>query len=260
VTTPHYSTAIVSANQRAFPYGGLDIARLFDGRQEVAGNIGGVPPSAFGMVVRDPSGGTLLATQRPEYGGHRGSPVVQLVRAPSGVGASPRAKPTRPFAGSFRRIQTAGTARRGKVSGRAQYTFTSRAIDARWTFGATGRALRRSIELRFPSWKGDESSHIWAIEPGGVTRELLGTRALSGVRWFYVQSEKSGYAVVPRAMPRTARARLIRPASQPSAPRPGQTLVVELAHLTRAKALSGSVRLIPAADLDTAKRLVAQLG
>ena len=37
-TTPRSSPV----NQRAFPYGGLDIARLFDGRQEVAANIGGV--------------------------------------------------------------------------------------------------------------------------------------------------------------------------------------------------------------------------
>ena len=31
VTTPTYNTAIVAVNQRAFPYGGLDLARLFDG-------------------------------------------------------------------------------------------------------------------------------------------------------------------------------------------------------------------------------------
>ena len=37
VTTPTYNTAIVAVNQRAFPYGGLDLARLFDGTQEVAG-------------------------------------------------------------------------------------------------------------------------------------------------------------------------------------------------------------------------------
>ena len=44
VTTPTYNTAIVAVNQHAFPYGGLDLARLFDGQQEVAANIGGRPP------------------------------------------------------------------------------------------------------------------------------------------------------------------------------------------------------------------------
>ena len=41
---------------------------------------------------------------------------------------------------------------------------------------------------------------------------------------------------------------------------PGRTLVIELAHRTRKQALRGAVRLIPAPDLATAKRLVAQLG
>src|SRR5689334_3313612 len=40
VTTPAYNTAIVAVNQRAFPYGGLDLARLFDARQDVAADIG----------------------------------------------------------------------------------------------------------------------------------------------------------------------------------------------------------------------------
>ena len=41
ITTPAYNTAIIAVNQRAFPYGGIELARLFDGEQEVAANIGG---------------------------------------------------------------------------------------------------------------------------------------------------------------------------------------------------------------------------
>ena len=63
VTTPAYSTAIVAVNQRAFPYGGLDLARLFDGDQDVAANIGGTPPASFGALVRDVSGRRVLASQ-----------------------------------------------------------------------------------------------------------------------------------------------------------------------------------------------------
>ena len=51
VTTPSYNTAIVAVNQRAFPYGGLDLARLFDGNHDVAANIGGTPPASFGALV-----------------------------------------------------------------------------------------------------------------------------------------------------------------------------------------------------------------
>ena len=53
ITTPRYNTAIVAVNQRAFPYGGIDLARLFDGEQEIAGTIGGTPPASFGAIVRD---------------------------------------------------------------------------------------------------------------------------------------------------------------------------------------------------------------
>jgi hypothetical protein len=55
-------------------------------------------------------------------------------------------------------------------------------------------------------------------------------------------------------------ARIDQPAPQSSAPRPGPTLVLELAHRTRARRLTGSVRIIPARDLARARRLVAQLG
>ena len=63
VTTPTYNTAIVAVNQRAFPYGGLDLARLFDGTQEVAANIGGRPPASFGLMVRDVAGKRVAASQ-----------------------------------------------------------------------------------------------------------------------------------------------------------------------------------------------------
>ena len=63
VTTPTYNTAIVAVNQRAFPYGGLDLARLFDGQQEVAANIGGRPPASFGLLVRDVAGRRVAASQ-----------------------------------------------------------------------------------------------------------------------------------------------------------------------------------------------------
>ena len=58
VTTPKYNTAIVAVNQKAFPYGGLDLARLFDGEQEVV------------VQHRRPSAGLL----RPD-GARRGRPA-----------------------------------------------------------------------------------------------------------------------------------------------------------------------------------------
>ena len=57
VTTPAYNTAIVAVTRGAFPYGGIELARLFDRDQDVAGGVGGRPPASFGVVVR--SGGAI---------------------------------------------------------------------------------------------------------------------------------------------------------------------------------------------------------
>ncbi len=92
VTTPAYNTAIVAANQKAHPYGGVEIARLFDARQEVAANVGGTGVNAFGIHVRDRSGRLLLRTQ---YGKRSGRAPLELVRAPRGVGASTTAREQR---------------------------------------------------------------------------------------------------------------------------------------------------------------------
>jgi hypothetical protein len=52
VTTPRYSTAIVPVNQHAIPYGGIELARLFDSSQRVVSNIAGRPWASHGVVVR----------------------------------------------------------------------------------------------------------------------------------------------------------------------------------------------------------------
>ena len=87
VTTPTYNTAIVAVNQKAFPYGGLDLARFYDGQQEVAGNIGGRPPA----VVRH---------ARPRR------------RRPARDGLAGRARPRRPRRSAAAADQ--GPARRGR--------------------------------------------------------------------------------------------------------------------------------------------------
>ncbi len=101
VTTPAYNTAIVAVNQRTIPYGGLDLARLFDGDQEVAANLGGSGRAAFGLHVR---GG--VSTQ---YGDRRYEPGVtplRLTRAPLGVHAD--ASERRAYAGPFEDLRAAG--------------------------------------------------------------------------------------------------------------------------------------------------------
>ena len=75
ITTPAYNTAIVTDNRGAFPYGGIEIARLFDSRQAVAATIGGVPPAAFGLRIRARNGQVVLRTQ---FGIRRGGTTARL--------------------------------------------------------------------------------------------------------------------------------------------------------------------------------------
>ena len=103
VTTPAYNTAIVAVNQRAFPYGGIDLARLFDGRQEIAGTIGGTPPASFGAIVRDLSGRRVLASQVGRGAVDRGVTPLRLTKAPAGTAARASSSAGRAFAGLVHR-------------------------------------------------------------------------------------------------------------------------------------------------------------
>ena len=48
ITTPAYNTAVIAVNNKAFPYGGIELARLFDSEQRVVSNIGGRPRRGSG--------------------------------------------------------------------------------------------------------------------------------------------------------------------------------------------------------------------
>ena len=97
VTTPAYNTAIVAVSQRAFPYGGLDLARLFDADQDVAANVGGSAPASFGAIVRDGSGHRVLASQMPRRSIDRAVTPLRLLRAPHGAGATAATSTGRAF-------------------------------------------------------------------------------------------------------------------------------------------------------------------
>ena len=94
VSTPSYNTAVVAVNRGAFPYGGVELARLFDREQDVAASVGGRPPAAFGVVVRDGAGAIVAASQREVS--DDGEPL-RLLEAPRGADRTPtpsRAVPT----------------------------------------------------------------------------------------------------------------------------------------------------------------------
>jgi hypothetical protein len=206
VTTPAYNTAIVAVNQRAFPYGGIDLARLYDGRQEVSANIGGRPPASFGVVVRDGAGHRVLATQVGRARVSRRVTPLRLLEAPRGAGATAAAPPHRAFAGPFRRLRAAGSVRRGALLARVVHVFTPAYIETSWRVHAPARD---SVDVLFPSWG---SGVTIAAVPHGI----------------YVRGRRGGYVIVPRSFPRAASRRLLHPAPQGSAPTPGPTLAVRL--------------------------------
>ena len=50
VTTPKYNTAITAVTHGAYPHGGIDLARLYDGRQNIAATLRR-PASAWSCVT-----------------------------------------------------------------------------------------------------------------------------------------------------------------------------------------------------------------
>ncbi len=208
VTTPVYNTAIVAANGGAHPYGGLDLARLFDAHQEVAANIGGTHNNAFGLRV-----GSL----RTQYGARRAAPTLELVRAPWGVGAKGG---RRAYAGPFEDLRVRGSVVAGGLRARVEYRFTAVAIEGRWSVsGSGGRAT-----VTFPSW-GRAATVTATLRDGSrvaVTRHALSLRR---VRSLHVRSARSGYTLVPRG---EGQVRLITTRREGSQPLPGPTVAISL--------------------------------
>jgi hypothetical protein len=235
VTTPAYNTAVVAVNRGAFPYGGVELARLFDGRQEVAGGVGGRPPASFGLVVRGSGGQIVAASQRAQG---TDSPLQLL---------SPKDdKP--PYAGAFSTLRARGRISRNGIDITTTHTFRATYIETRWEVrGADGRA----VEVLFPSW--GKGARVWAVSAAGERAAVRSARSLDGVAWFYVQSRHSGYVVVIRSGGANATALTRRVAAQASAPNPGPTLAV------RIKQAAVTARVAPAPDFETARTVADRL-
>jgi hypothetical protein len=249
VTTPRYNTAITAVTNGAYPYGGIDLARLYDDRQEVAATLGARMPASFGIVARDRRGAARLVTARPAR--RRGSgPPLRLLQAPEGVGS--RGSPLRAFAGPFDALRVTGVRRAGGAEARSTYAFRRGSIVGSWTVQAT-TSRRRSAEALFPSTGGPRAA-VWALLRDGQAVPLTARRPVQGVGAFYVQSERSGYVVQPRDRVNGATAAVVMPRRQPSAPDPGPTLSVRLTgRLRRERPVRFSARIVPARDLEAAR-------
>jgi hypothetical protein len=232
ITTPTYNTAIIAVNQRAFPYGGIELARLFDGDQHVAANVGGREPSTFGLLVHTPSGTPVFASQT---GCAHIDPTVislRLTRAPTGTDATARSKPSHVFAGRFHQLRARGIYTSGRFRAITSHRFTASFIDTHWRLDRLGGRARLRADVTFPSW-GHNASITALLHDGTRARVNPGRSIpLTAITRLELSSAQSGYAITPLRSPRDAIVHMILPPRQSSQPEPGPTLAIELARGT----------------------------
>ena len=175
----------------AYPYGGIDLARLFDSEQEVAATLGSRQPASFGVVVRNRNGKTRLVTARPanDDGGRRRP--LRLLRAPVGVGSA--GTPLHPFAGPFGSLRVTGMARGDGASVRSTYTFRRKQIVGDWTVRgldaqrrAAPRCCSRATAASRPpcgrSCKSGEAVKLETERPAAGHPRLLDPERQDGLR------------------------------------------------------------------------------
>lgn len=249
VTTPRYSTAIVPDNRGAFSYGGIELARLFGPDQKPAAGIGGAPPGAFGIVVADAEGRTVLASQRIRRGAHAAS--LRLTRAPRGEGAALRPYPRRPYGGPFRVLEARGSVRHRGVRILATHRFRRGSIETRWLVTCRHRCKSVTVRAFFPTW-GRRAS-IDAVLHDGTRVRLAGARAEPGRRLRLGEiatltlgrGHAGGYRLVPLGGTADATLSALRAPRQRTNPRPGPSLAIRLNAGGRPRSPTLAVRIQP---------------
>ena len=247
VSTPRYSGALLAVNQKAVPYGGNELARLFDADGEPVTGIGGIGPAALGIVVRDRRGGRLLASQnRRRYA--TGRPPLVLERSPRGRVDRLRHLPSDPDAGAFSALRVAGRTESGSAAITSRHTFRAAAIDSQWRIVRRGRDRRYSVSAQFPTW--GETAEIDAVLRDGRVVQIAaqgrpaGEVSLRRVAEFRLRSARSAYRLVLRA-PVGGRAKAVPVRRQRANPHPGPTLELRLVHRARYRARTLRTRMVP---------------
>ena len=230
VTTRVYNTAIVAVNQRAFPYGGIELARLFDGDQRVAANVGGRAPAAFGLLVRELSGRRVFSSQTARARTDPAVTPLRLTRAPHGTGASAATAPGgKVFAGSFRDLRARGTLTAGRFRAVTSHRFMPTTIETNWLLERRYGRARLRVDVLLPSWGAARARVVAVLRDGSRVSLRASAVRLARVARFEIASADSGYTVVPLRRPAGAVARVLHPSRQSSNPNPGATIAIEVA-------------------------------
>jgi hypothetical protein len=256
VSTPRYGAAVIVNGGGAFPYGGIELARLFDGAATPVGGIGGRAPAAFGIIVRGAGNRRLFVSQTPRK--HTGRLI--LSRSPRGRVDHLRRLPRDPDAGPFGELEAVGEAEGRHAAVTARHRFTAGYVETTWEVRRPrGRRRAVRVEALFPSW--GQSARIDAVRHDGGVVTLTpggGPVFVSDVAYFHLAGPRSGYVVVCLDAPQ-ATAFAIPVGPQPSAPRAGPSLVVELARGSGFQRAGMRVRITPAAGAEHARGAAARL-
>jgi hypothetical protein len=223
VTTPRYSTAIVPTNRGAFAYGGIDLARLYGPGQRPAASIGGTPPAAFGAVIRNGRGHTVLESQHLDGGTAR----LHLTGSPRDP--SLRRYPARPLAGPFRQLEARGHRSRAGIHVRAVHRFAADSIDTTWRLRCDGGCGAKTMDVHFPTWKRSAALRVVRADGSVVRLDARGPMSARDVDHLELgRGALGGYEVRLRRIPPSAVLASVATRWESWNPRPGPTLAVRL--------------------------------
>jgi hypothetical protein len=261
VSTPTYSTAVLGVNMRAVPYGGPELARLYDADGRPAATIASSAPGGFGVVVRDHENRKVLTSQKAFTKRSVRQPPIRLTDAPRGRGRL-ATFPRHAYASTFKRLQCVAVVRKKGLSIRTQHTFLPTSIETSWVVrSATARRLK--IDAILPSrWrqaKIDAVRHDGTRVPLVVHARPHGRIPLSQVAYFHVQSAKSGYVVVVRKAPARASAAAIETHPTGFESHAGPSLTIRMSNLSIVRSRTLVVAIAPARSRAEAATVAAAL-
>ncbi len=229
VSTRHYSTAIVAVSRGKLPYGGIDLARLYDGDGDPIGGTGGQPPAAFGMTVTSSRGHRLLATQTGLTADPKRPPLI-LTHSPRGRVTRQRRLSTRPDAGAFKALSVLGRRSANGVQISSGYTFHNRSIDASWTVRRPKGKGRVQPKVLFPTWGRHVRIEAQLRSGRAVALTSRNPVDLSAVRWLRMVGDRGVYRVGFRR-PVAGTTQIYGARRQKASPLSGPTLAMVLAPL-----------------------------
>jgi hypothetical protein len=260
ITTPAYNTAVVPVNAGCFPYGGVELSRLFDGDQRVAATIGGRPPASFGVVVHDRRTGHETATQRGRPHPSLQHQPLRLTKAPYGVGEHLAPYPWHAYARAFSTLEAVGSTTGPGVTIHTRHRFKADHVQTSWRVLPVSERDGFDVRVLFPSTGSDVKVTVTLRDGRRVRLSGSHELRLRDIAWLHIGGRECGYVVVPAGSPLPGHARILHPHHQSTAPHAGPTVAFELIRDGRLRKLNASARIAPARGLEEAVQVARALG